>query len=80
MVKEPLEMLTFAKYRGLRVSKFGRITIPVSVRKTLKLNPGDSVAFYKSGNDVVMRKFKPKQKPKPVTKRKRKKEEVVIEF
>ncbi len=34
----------------------GQVTMPVEIRRMLKLMPGDQVQFRVSGNDVVVRK------------------------
>ena len=42
-----------------RLTSKGQATIPVSVRKALRLKPGDRVAFEISGQKVTLRRVDP---------------------
>jgi antitoxin PrlF len=45
-----------------RLTSKGQATIPVQVRKALRLRPGDRVAFDVSGNRATLRKLDPQDR------------------
>ncbi len=36
--------------------KLGRVVLPVELRRTLEINPGDLVEFYTEGNTIILKK------------------------
>jgi AbrB family looped-hinge helix DNA binding protein len=52
------------------VSEKGQVTIPKDVRLTLRLKPGDRLAFVSTGNDIVLKKAKTKKLSEILSKQK----------
>lgn len=40
-----------------RIDDLGRIVIPKEIRKSLRINSGDNLEIYTSGDDIVLRKY-----------------------
>ena len=38
------------------IDKLGRIVLPVELRRTLEIAPGDMIEFFTEGNEVILKK------------------------
>ena len=41
------------------VDDLGRIVLPIEIRKTLEINPRDSLEIFTDGNRLVLQKYQP---------------------
>lgn len=44
-----------------RVDELGRVVIPIELRKTMDIEEGTQLEIFVKGNEIVLRKFMPKQ-------------------
>lgn len=42
-----------------KVDELGRIVIPIELRRTLKIEQGDSLEIYTEGETVILKKYEP---------------------
>ena len=54
-----IERRLYMKSTGVirRIDDLGRIVIPKEIRKNLKIREGDTLEFYISGNEIILKKF-----------------------
>jgi len=41
------------------IDELGRIVLPIEIRKTMELNPRDSLEIFVDGNRIVLQKYNP---------------------
>ena len=54
-----IERRLYMKSTGVirRIDDLGRIVIPKEIRKNLKIREGDTLEFYISGSEIILKKF-----------------------
>ena len=59
LVRLMIERRLYMKSTGVirRIDDLGRIVIPKEIRKNLKIREGDTLEFYISGSEIILKKF-----------------------